>query len=158
MRCYLFDLDGTLADCAHRLHHIQGGRKDWKSFFAHCGSDLPIPHIVELARHLAQVETLVFCSGRSDEVRKETEAWLAAQALSGPLYMRRRNDKRADYIVKAELLDQILADGFEPIMAFDDRDQVVKMWRARGIPCAQVAEGDFDAAYSPKVFCTVNPM
>ncbi len=46
-------------------------------------------------------------------------------------------------IVKAELLDQIVADGFSPVMAFDDRNQVVEMWRARGIPCAQVAPGDF---------------
>jgi hypothetical protein len=28
-------------------------------------------------------------------------------------------------------------------MAFDDRSQVVKMWRKRGVPCAQVADGDF---------------
>jgi hypothetical protein len=59
------------------------------------------------------------------------------------LYMRRRNDRRPDYIVKAELLDQLLADGYRPIMAFDDRDQVVKMWREKGVPCAQVAEGNF---------------
>jgi hypothetical protein len=57
--------------------------------------------------------------------------------------MRRRGDKRADFIVKGELLDKIIADGWQPIMAFDDRNQVVQMWRARGIPCAQVAEGDF---------------
>jgi hypothetical protein len=28
-------------------------------------------------------------------------------------------------------------------MAFDDRNSVVKMWRDLGIPCAQVADGDF---------------
>jgi hypothetical protein len=142
-RCYLFDLDGTLADCTHRLHHIKSTRKNWKAFFAACDKDGPIPHIVELARHLLKVERLVFCSGRSNEVRKETEKWLKDHHLSGPLYMRSARDKRPDYTVKGELLDRILADGWEPIMAFDDRDQVVKMWRARGIPCAQVAEGDF---------------
>jgi hypothetical protein len=26
---------------------------------------------------------------------------------------------------------------------FDDRDKVVAMWRRRGIPCFQVAPGDF---------------
>jgi hypothetical protein len=34
-------------------------------------------------------------------------------------------------------------DGFEPIMVFDDRNRVVKALRAAGVPCAQVAEGDF---------------
>jgi hypothetical protein len=57
--------------------------------------------------------------------------------------MRRVGDRRPDYIVKAELLDQILRDGFSPSMAFDDRDQVVAMWRERGVPCAQVAPGNF---------------
>lgn len=37
----------------------------------------------------------------------------------------------------------IVSHGYEPIMAFDDRDRVVKMWRDAGIPCAQVAPGDF---------------
>ena len=78
-----------------------------------------------------------------DQVRQETEVWLKDHRLVGPLYMRAKHDKRADYIVKGELRDRILADGWEPIMAFDDRDQVVKMWRERGVPCAQVAEGDF---------------
>ncbi len=142
-RCYLFDLDGTLADCTHRLHHIRAPRKNWDAFFAACSKDGPIPHMVELARHLAKVEKTVFCTGRSDQVRRQTEAWLSDHGLVGPLYMRRRSDKRADFIVKAQLLDEILSDGWEPIMAFDDRDQVVAMWRGRGVPCAQVAEGDF---------------
>jgi hypothetical protein len=41
------------------------------------------------------------------------------------------------------LLDKLMADGFRPIMAFDDRNQVVEMWRQRGVPCAQVADGNF---------------
>ena len=34
-------------------------------------------------------------------------------------------------------------DGFDPDVVFDDRDQVVEMWRANGIPVVQTAEGDF---------------
>ena len=60
-----------------------------------------------------------------------------------PLYMRADGDFRSDDIIKAELLAKVRADGYEPIMAFDDRNQVVRMWRANGVPCAQVAEGDF---------------
>ena len=41
-KCYIFDLDGTLADCAHRLHHIQKEQKDWKAFFAAVGADIVI--------------------------------------------------------------------------------------------------------------------
>lgn len=59
------------------------------------------------------------------------------------LRMRRAGDHRPDDIVKREILDQMRADGWRPVMAFDDRARVVKMWREAGIPCAQVAEGDF---------------
>ena len=142
--CYIFDIDGTIADLSHRLHHIEKRPKKWDAFFAACADDLAIAHIVTLARDLVNVSTVIFVSGRSDQVRKETEDWLERHVgVRGPLYMRKGRDKRPDYIVKGELLDRLLADGYQPIMAFDDRDQVVKMWRARGIPCAQVAEGDF---------------
>jgi hypothetical protein len=142
--CYIFDIDGTVADLSHRLHFIERKPKKWREFFAASADDKAITHIRDLARHLSKVAPVVFVSGRSDEVRAETEAWLKREiGQSGPLYMRRRNDRRPDYIVKAELLDQLLADGYRPIMAFDDRDQVVKMWREKGVPCAQVAEGNF---------------
>jgi hypothetical protein len=57
--------------------------------------------------------------------------------------MRSDNDYRADFIVKEELLAQLRADGYNPVMAFDDRQQVVDMWRENGLICAQVAKGDF---------------
>lgn len=147
-RCYLFDIDGTLADCSHRLHHIQAKPKDWRAFFAGCQDDKPLAHIIELAKKLWATTPVVFVSGRSDECRDETAKWLERHGLGilmqpASLYMRSEGDYRADDVVKGELLDRILADGWQPIMAFDDRDRVVKMWRERGIPCAQVAEGDF---------------
>jgi hypothetical protein len=59
------------------------------------------------------------------------------------LYMRPARDSRDDGIVKSELLDRIIADGYEPWLAIDDRDRVVEMWRARGLTCLQCAPGDF---------------
>lgn len=158
MHCYLFDLDGTLADLTHRLHHISGEfdaqgmtkPKNWDAFFAGCVDDKPIPHMWELLNDLYTVGVIiVYVSGRSDQVRAETEEWLDQHNFPLPgvgknkLYMRTAGDHRPDHQVKGELLDRILADGYTPIMAFDDRQQVVDMWRKRGIPCAQVAEGNF---------------
>ena len=45
--------------------------------------------------------------------------------------------------MKEELLAQVKADGYEPILAFEDRERVVDMWRRNGIQCCQVAPGDF---------------
>lgn len=80
--CYLFDIDGTLADCSHRLHHIQSSPKDWRTFFSECKGDFPIPHIIGLALDLERAgAAIVYVSGRSDECRELTEAWLAQHRL-----------------------------------------------------------------------------
>lgn len=31
--CIIFDIDGTLANIDHRLHHLEGFNPNWKSFF-----------------------------------------------------------------------------------------------------------------------------
>lgn len=142
--CYIFDIDGTIADLTHRLHHIQKSPKDWRAFFGDCFEDAPIHHMCDLARILSCEVPVVYVSGRSDEIRYETEEWLKQHRLwTGHLYMRTEGDHRPDNLVKSDLLAQMMADGWRPLMAFDDRNQVVNMWRENGIPCAQVAEGDF---------------
>lgn len=143
---WIFDLDGTLADNSHRMWCIEGEKKDWDSFFDLCENDKPIEHMLDLAWHLQEsYDGVLIVSGRSNQVREKTEQWLSDVGLCDfvGLYMRQEGDHRNDDIVKRELLDELRADGYEPIMVFDDRKRVVDMWRAEGIPCAQVAEGDF---------------
>lgn len=143
--CYLIDLDGTLCDCEHRRHHVDGSeKKDWNAFYAAAVDDEPVTAIHRLCWDLACQTRLVYVTGRPEQCRSATEAWLTKHGmLNYPLYMRGDGDFRADDIVKLELLERLKADGHNPVMAFDDRTRVVKMWRAAGIPCAQVAEGDF---------------
>ncbi len=149
--CYLFDIDGTVANLAHRLHHIQKDPKDWDSFFDDVAGDTPITAVCMLLRCLHRDATynsgfgIVYASGRSDRTREATLGWLKMNALpyEAPLYMRKDGDHRPDYQVKKEILQNMRDDGYEPIMAFDDRNQVVAMWRDCGVPCAQVAPGDF---------------
>lgn len=152
-RVYLFDLDGTLADLTHRLHHIktpvldtQGKMQppNWDAFYAACVDDKPIQHMVDLLDAIANDNTVVYVTGRSDQCREQTADWMEKHDLPpGQLYMRKAGDHRQNHVVKAELVDRIIADGMQPVMAFEDRTQVVKMLRERGIPCLQVAEGDY---------------
>jgi hypothetical protein len=140
------DLDGTLADCSHRLHHIRGRRrKDWDAFFAACHLDEPNPVVVDLVKALGKEHRLIFCSGRPERTRQATEQWLEKHLGITPqaLYMRGDADRRADDIVKRELLQRMRNDRFDPALAIDDRRRVVDMWRSEGLVCAQVAEGDF---------------
>jgi len=145
MKSYIFDIDGTLADCSHRLHLIKNEPKNWKEFFSRVLDDKPIKHMVDLCKILIYHNYHVtFVSGRSEECRDDTERWLVRNvSIYLPLYMRKKGDHRDDDILKIELLSELRADGIEPIMVFDDRTRVVNAWRAEGIPCVQVAPGDF---------------
>ena len=78
------------------------------------------------------------------ETRAVTEKWLTENEIwYKALYMRPAADYRSDDIIKAEILDQMIAAGKTPYMVFDDRNQVTDMWRERGIRCLQVAPGNF---------------
>ena len=58
-------------------------------------------------------------------------------------FARDDDDFRPDDITKKEIFEKVLTDGFRPQLAFDDRDQVVSMWRSIGLPCFQVRGGKF---------------
>jgi phosphoglycolate phosphatase-like HAD superfamily hydrolase len=142
----IVDLDGTLADCTHRLHHIRAGRrKNWDAFFAACHLDEPNEAVLAIVKAMEKDHRLIFCSGRPEQTRDATEQWIAKHVgIKKPkLYMRGGKDRRGDDIVKRELLARIRSDGFDPKLAIDDRRRVVDMWRSEGLVCAQVAEGEF---------------
>jgi hypothetical protein len=143
-RCYVFDLDGTLANLEHRLWYIQKPEPNWRGFFRACAADLPIAPIISMVRDLSQSANVVIFSGRSDEVRDITISWLIHHEVPYvDLYMRKEGDIRHDHIVKKEILGQAIADGWEPILFVDDRKTVVDMWRSLGYICLQCAPGDF---------------
>jgi len=130
--CYIFDIDGTLADNSHR--------NPYKC--EDCMNDKPIKHIIDLAKVLGLGTPIVVTTGRPEEVRELTQKWLGIHGIiyvMHDMYMRKTGDNRPDDAVKKEMLEQIRNDGWSPIMAFDDRQKVVEMWRANGVPCAQVA-------------------
>ena len=141
----LVDLDGTLADCSHRIHHILKQPKDWRAFFADCEDDDPIPNVIDFIDAIDRRKFEIWItSGRSDECRQATEAWLSYFC---PKYDRLIMRKAGDFTDDGVLKPSWLSDGTIPrervLLALDDRNRVVKAWRDAGIPCLQVAEGDF---------------
>src|SRR5271154_771357 len=138
-----FDLDGTLANIEHRLHFINGKPKDWPAFFRACVDDEPISEMINLQRSLCQWHEVEIWSGRSNEVWDETVKWLNRNhVIYSKLRMRMAGDYRVDNVVKEAWL-LALEPSQRPLLAFDDRQQVVDMWRRNGIRCCQVAPGDF---------------
>lgn len=163
----IYDIDGTLADASHRMHHIVNpeGKKDWGAFLSATAiaQDAPIPAtwltLAALARSGARV---AFVTGRNEGVRKVTYDWLRGAGLGQPcavrrhaqylwrrtddrppLLMRSSGDRRPSAEVKRDLLGQLRSMGWKPMIAFEDRADDARMWRSEGLVCAQVAEGNY---------------
>jgi predicted kinase len=153
IKTVIFDIDGTLADLTHRLHHVKNGNRRWDLFFALCDEDAPIPAIIELNEivDLAAFYKIVLVSGRSNTVREKTKAWLAKHKVRyEELHMRAEGDYRKDYIIKEEILRDLQQRNHEIIFVVDDRPSVVKMWREKGITCLQCAEWNETLGGTPK--------
>lgn len=143
---YIFDLDGTLCNLKHRLHLIERDKPDWISFNAACLDDKPVDHLIRVANSLAMEYEIICLTGRMDnnDTRDRTEQWLKYhEVVYDYLYMRKDNDYRADHVIKLEIYNELISDRYDVLGIFDDRDQVVKMWRSIGLPCYQVQEGDY---------------
>jgi len=141
----IVDIDGTLTNASHRQHLVQGSNKNWMKFYEGMVADTPHEDIIQIVNNwYFNGATILLCSGRPSEYRLLTKMWLENHLVNyHELYMRKTKDYRSDDIIKLELLDQMKIDGYNPTIALDDRDRVVKAWRSVGIRCLQVAEGNF---------------
>ena len=133
----LVDIDGTVALAT-------SGRSPYD--MTRVGEDVPNPAVIAAVRAMhASGHRIIFCSGRSDDAREATEAWLDTHVAvpREALHMRVTGDQRRDSVVKAEIFDREIREKYHVIGVFDDRAQVVRMWRALGLTVFQVAEGNF---------------
>lgn len=144
--CIIVDLDGTLAHRQEIPGEGMRGPYDWHRV----GEDLVDPMVdwvVSMVHENGMPETrVVVMSGRDEVCREETAEWIT-RFTSLPddtlLYMRPMGDMRKDSTVKEELFDTYIRDKYNVSVVFDDRQQVVDMWRSLGLRVWQVAEGNF---------------
>lgn len=140
----IVDIDGTLSDASHRQHLVQGKKKNFTAFYDGCYLDALHGHVGVVVNLLAAQYKILLVSGRVERVRQKTVDWLDKHWICYEcLMLRPDGDTRPDDVLKEEILDRDILPHYAPVMALDDRNRVVAMWRRRGIPCLQVAEGDF---------------
>lgn len=148
----IVDVDGTLADSSWRAPlFLNSDPKDWDGFFAAAATDKPIEAVQKWVRTLywSHEYEIVIMSGRSDDYCDLTVKWLYTHSIPfDHILMRKRGDKREDWIVKRELFNMLPKD--QVAFVIDDREQVIeKCWRAvrqeenLSYRVFQVAEGKF---------------
>lgn len=131
---YIVDTDGTVANS-------DGVRNPY---------DTSRYHLDELREHVAWVvaslydneHKIIALSGRDAAFREVTEAWWRGQNVPfDEFHFRPKNDTRMDAIIKYELFREHIAPRFNVLGAFDDRPQVIRMWRTIGVPVFDVGNG-----------------
>ncbi|HEX5597289.1 MAG TPA: AAA family ATPase [Micromonosporaceae bacterium] len=132
----LVDIDGTIA--------LLNGRSPYD--MTRVGEDRPNHAVIAAVQAMHSTgHGIVYCSGRDASARAATEAWLDRH-VGVPyleLHLRAVGDNRKDSVVKREIFEREIRDRYEVLGVFDDRMQVVRMWRELGLTVFQVADGDF---------------
>jgi beta-phosphoglucomutase-like phosphatase (HAD superfamily) len=144
----LFDLDGVLANGDHRQHLLNpkpGGRKDWKSFFAKAGDDLLIEEVAALTVLLDPSLQRILLTARPTSIQDITIEWLSRFSVRWDLLvMRRDGDFSPSPEAKRHAVEQLRDHGFQVLLAFDDDQRNVDMFRSEGIRCVYIHSGYYE--------------
>src|SRR2546423_22942 len=77
----VFDIDGVVADVRHRLHLIEGRRRDWVRFHESAVYDPALVEGITLVNDLGGQHEVAWLSGRPEWLRAVTRDWLAKHDL-----------------------------------------------------------------------------
>ena len=139
----VFDIDGTLANADHRLHHVkpaEGNKKNWGAFFAEAEKDEPYTHVANLTHmYRAAGYFVLLCTGRPANLRQATISWLDKHDIQwDTLLMRLTSERGPDYEVKKNTLIEFMKQrgyNLNQIEAvYEDKLTVAESFRKLGLP------------------------
>jgi len=141
--CVIVDIDGVLADGAHRQHLVRAKR--WNEFFDAAHGDAPIAETAVLLRLLDADLVVVLLTGRPVRTRDATVTWLAEHGYRWDLLvMKEDRDFRKATMAKREAVTTLRERGFTPVLALDDEPGNVDMYRTEDIPCLYIHSGYYE--------------
>lgn len=138
-------MDGTLANVDPYIHLVRGSNKDYNAFHESSIDALPNIEVVEMLNHayFDQIDVIIVTS-RMEKWRSLTSYWLAKNDIGHhALYMRKDEDIRPDYKVKADILNDIKKH-WNVIYAVDDNPSIITLWQANGISTTKIGTWDGD--------------
>ena len=134
----LVDIDGTLAD----FRGLRGPFDEHKVIL-----DRVWVNVKNEVNRLAAFSTIIIVSGRHSTCGDMTVEWLNLHEVRfDHILMRHGWDNRHDFIVKEEILNELLdiVDQSQIAYVIDDRPQVItKCWMKNNIPVRPVYHGEF---------------
>lgn len=157
MKIAIWDLDNCLADDRWRIEFIDWAQtnpdKRYDKYHMLCGQDAP--GNVSLFAAVSAQATPVFCTARPECVRGTTVRWLRNNlpqhhaSYASLLLMRATGDHLPSVRLKHYMLTTLRAQGHTIAAAFDDREDVVRMYREHGVAAARLWIHDVCAMTPP---------
>ena len=138
----IFDIDGTLANCDHRLHYVKNKPKNWDAFYSECMGDHVIWPVAEMLELFRKNYIIYIVTGRPERNRDLTELWLNNNKIYfDKLIMRGDRDFRKSPDYKSSVCDTIEAEGNKIFLAVEDREDCINIFINRGIYTFNVSNG-----------------
>lgn len=138
-KTFIFDVEGTLSDHRHRLHHIPRDvpyeNVDWREFQSRFKHDTPNIHVVNLARVLAQSASIVISTGMPAHMRDELMKWLGKNRVEVDLVLMREvhHGNVGSPELKISHFYEMISLGHRPVAIFDDRHDVCEALHKKGL-------------------------
>jgi len=147
-RTIVFDLDGVIADAAHRQHFLEAERssdKDWHGFFHSCVDDPVIEQGRRLIGSISDELCVVILTARIHDTREKTVAWLALNEIRHDwLILRGPREGAPSTEWKGSQLEQLQEAGAEIELALDDDPRNTLKFREMGLTAQYVHSGYYD--------------
>ena len=140
----IFDIDGTVANVSKRVKHLQGEVRDWEKFYEGFKDDEVIRPIADLLRAVDRSYQpffqLVCVTARPERTWDATLRWFEEKVGDEPykLFMRNDDDDRPEVEVKRSWIEFLRRERYNIVLAFANREEIVKMYLDMGIPCCRV--------------------
>lgn len=150
---FICDIDGTLSDATHRLHHVRGERKkrNWPAFQRECVNDPVIEPVKRVVNSLwlSGYYVMLFSgrnAGKEGKYLDKTVEWLEDNGVRfHGIYMRNDGNYENDADLKSAMLDEVVNEfGYYPVFAIDDRKRVKRMWVDRNVFVFDVNQKDVE--------------
>lgn len=138
----ILDMDNCISDDGWRLKFIDDSlpvETRWNEYHAQCAMDRPAngPEL------LCKGHTVIISTSRPDIYRAHTINWLARVNVFPWIVMMRKNDDHSPSVVVKERNLRALRDAYEVrldaiTMAFDDRADIIEMYKRNGVPATRL--------------------
>lgn len=140
----IFDLDGTLCDCEHRVHFMRERPKRREEFHSACLFDdviEPTNALIDMAEQKGI--KVILLSARPSRFKAQTEEWLSKNEIHYDQLILSGYPELSDPEFKLKMYRELIEPFYEVLFAVDDRDSVVRMWRETGLTCFDIAGNHF---------------